>query len=356
MSANHDRPPTNERSLASVRSMLDRFRSLVREPSGESTIYRSGVDETAERLARRRWPATPIRSGTSISFEYFPTTTPEAVGNLDDCALRLDALNPGYVSVTYGAGGSSRERTFATIDRLQQSVRSPVAGHLTTVNATRRQTLAVIDRYLEMGVRHLVALRGDPVAETTVPPSAGFQTAVDLVTAVRTQAGKHTDDQVTISVAAYPEVHPKATSPESDLANLQAKLEAGADQAITQFFYDNGRFLEFRDRCRQAGITAPIVAGIMPVTSFTRVAGFASRCGAAIPAWMADLYRGLDEAPDVHQLVSATVAAEQCRELCEHGVRRFHFYTMNRPELTLAICRILGFGQVAVGREERQAS
>ena len=315
----------------------------------EPNSYETGVNETAQRLARRPWPTSPIRTDTAISFEYFPAGTDEAAAQLDDCAARLDSLNPGYVSVTYGAGGTSRDRTFATIERLQRRVGSPVAGHLTTVNATRRQTLAVIDRYLDMGVRHIVALRGDPVSDAKVAPSAGFATAVDLVAAVRAQARKHTDEHVTISVAAYPEVHPRAASPEADLANLAAKIDAGADQAITQFFYDDRRYIEFLGRCREAGISAPIVAGIMPVVSFKRVSNFAERCGTSIPSWMRDLYQGLDDAPDVHQLVSATLAAEQCRNLAEHGVRRFHFYTMNRPELTLATCRILGIGAVPVG-------
>ena len=306
--------------------------------------YAEGLDETASRLARRPWPARPLERRISVSFEYFPPNGDAAADKLHDCARRLDALGPAYVSVTYGAGGSSRDRTFATIERLQSAVASPVAAHLTTVNATKAQTLSVIDRYLEMGVRHIVALRGDPPAEGagSVTATDGYATAADLVAAIRNQAGKHTDDHVTISVAAYPEVHPKAVSADADLANLVQKIEAGADQAITQFFYDNHGYLSFLERCRRAGISVPIVAGIMPVISFSRMTAFAERCGTRIPAWMTDLYRGLDDAPDVHQLVSATLAAEQCRELAEHGVSRFHFYTMNRPELSLSTCRLLG--------------
>ncbi len=319
----------------------------VRTPD-DHVGYARGLDETAERLARRPWPTTPLQRDVAVSFEYFPTNSDSAAEALDGCARRLDEVEPAYVSVTYGAGGSSRERTFATIERLQSTVSSPVAGHLTTVNATKAETLAVIDRYLDMGVRHIVALRGDPPADAARRPGAaavvGYATAADLVAAVRTQARKHTDEHVTISVAAYPEVHPKAKSAQADLENLVDKIEAGADQAITQFFYDNGNYLEFLARCREAGIAVPIVAGIMPVTSFSRVSSFAARCGARIPTWMTDLYRGLDDAPDVHRLVSATLAAEQCRELAEHGVHRFHFYTMNRPELALSTCRLLGVG------------
>ncbi len=311
--------------------------------------YAQGLDETAMRLARRPWPTRPLQREVAVSFEYFPTGSESAAADLDDCARRLDEMRPGYVSVTYGAGGSSRDRTFATIERLQARLTSPVAGHLTTVNATKAQTLAVVDRYLELGVRHIVALRGDPPlgadGAPTTPEVTGYATAAELVAAIRARAVERTDDHVTISVAAYPEVHPKARSAVSDMVNLVEKIDAGADQAITQFFYDNGNYLEFLARCREAGITVPIVAGIMPVTSFKRVANFAERCGTRIPEWMTDLFRGLDDAPDVHQLVAATLAAEQCRELAEHGVRRFHFYTMNRPELSLSTCRLLGFGE-----------
>ena len=308
--------------------------------------YAADLDETAKRLALRPWPTRPLQHEIAVSFEYFPPSSEPAGDALVDCAHRLDDLDPAYVSVTYGAGGSNRDRTFATIERLHAEVRSPVAGHLTTVGATKAETLSVIDRYLELGVRHIVALRGDEPADAGRAANGtgvvGYRSAAELVAAIRARSPQHTDDHVTISVAAYPEVHPKAESAEADLAVLIEKIDAGADQAITQFFYDNSTYLEFLGRCREAGITAPILAGIMPVTSFKRVSSFAARCGTSIPSWMSDLYRGLDDAPDVHQLVSATLAAEQCRELAEHGVRHFHFYTMNRPELTLSTCRVLG--------------
>ncbi len=302
------------------------------------------VDEAADRLARRPWPAVPLHPDLEVSFEFFPAATDGGLDRLLDTAEQLAPLGPRFASVTYGAGGSDQDRTLRALDRLGRRTDLDLAGHLTTVGASGAQTLAVVDAYLARGVRHIVALRGDPPAD--VPAGAdpsgrvadGYGSAAELVAGIRDHAG----DRVEISVAAYPEVHPRAASPEADLDNLKAKVDAGADRAITQFFYDNDAFLRFRDRCHAAGITVPIVAGIMPIGSFERVSSFARRCGAGIPDWMPDLFTGLDQAPDVHQLVAATVAAEQCRELAERGVRHFHFYTMNRPELTAATCHILG--------------
>ncbi len=302
------------------------------------------IEHAASRLARRPWPAVPIRSNLEVSFEFFPAATDQGLDRLLDTADQLAPLGPRFASVTYGAGGSDRQRTIRALEQLAERTRIDLAGHLTTVGTTRGETLDVVDAYLERGIRHVVALRGDPPAE--LPPGAdesgrlpdGFASAAELVAAIRDRAG----DRVEISVAAYPEVHPKAASPEADLDNLKAKVDAGADRAITQFFYDNDTFLRFQDRCRAAGISVPIVAGIMPIGSFAKVASFAERCGAKIPSWMPALFGDLGDAPEVHQLVAATVAAEQCRELAERGVRHFHFYTMNRPELTAATCRILG--------------
>jgi methylenetetrahydrofolate reductase (NADPH) len=300
------------------------------------------VGEAAERLARRPWPATPLR-GLEVSFEFFPTATPEAADRLDACAAELAPLTPTFASVTYGAGGTSQDRTINTLKRLQDSTSLPLAGHLTTVSASKDDTLAMVDTYLNLGVRHIVALRGDEPADGTGPHADGFETAAELVAGIRNQtADGGNGNDVEISVAAYPEVHPKASSANDDMDRLKEKIDAGADRAITQFFYDNESFLRFQDRARAAGISVPIVAGIMPIGSFARVSSFAKRCGTKIPAWMPDLFDGLEDAPDVHQLVSATVAAEQCRGLAEHGVRHFHFYTMNKPELTAATCRILG--------------
>lgn len=316
------------------------------------------IEHAASRLARRPWPTVPIRSDLEVSFEFFPAATDKGLDRLLDTADQLAPLGPRFASVTYGAGGTDRERTIRALERLSDRTGLSLAGHLTTVGTSRGETLEVVDAYLERGIRHVVALRGDPPAE--LPPGAdasgrlpdGFASAAELVAAIRDRAG----DRVEISVAAYPEVHPKATSAEADLDNLKAKVDAGADRAITQFFYDNDTFLRFQDRCRAAGISVPIVAGIMPIGSFTRVASFAERCGATIPAWMPDLFGDLGDAPDVHQLVAATVAAEQCRELAERGVRHFHFYTMNRPELTAATCRILGLRPADVAEGVRRGA
>lgn len=300
-------------------------------------VNAEGVGDAADRLARRPWPATPLRPGLEVSFEFFPTTTPEGGNRLSACVDELQALDPTFVSVTYGAGGSSQDRTLKTLESLGRSGLN-LAGHLTTVGASKAETLAVVDTYLDMGVTHIVALRGDQPADGITPTEPGFASAAELVAGIRDRAG----DRVEISVAAYPETHPKAVSEADDIDRLKEKIDAGADRAITQFFYDNDAFLRFQNRCRAAGISVPIVAGIMPIGSFSRVSNFASRCGTKIPDWMPELFAGLEDAPDVHQLVSATVAAEQCRELAERGVRNFHFYTMNRAELTAATCRILG--------------
>ncbi len=296
------------------------------------------VGEAAERLARRPWPATPLRPELEVSFEFFPTATPEGAARLDHCASELAPLGPSFVSVTYGAGGSSQDRTIKTLTQLKSATSLELAGHLTTVSASREETLEMVDRYLDLGVTHIVALRGDQPADQPPTPPDGFRTAAELVTGIRSHAG----DRVEISVASYPEVHPRAVSPEADLDRLKEKIDAGADRTITQFFYDNDAFLRFQDRCHKAGISVPIVAGVMPIGSFAKTSNFAARCGAKIPSWMPELFSGLDDAPEIHQLVAATLAAEQCRELAERGVRNFHFYTMNRPELTAATCRILG--------------
>lgn len=303
-----------------------------------------GVGEAADRLARRPWPAVRLRTDLEVSFEFFPAATDVGLDRLLDTAAQLAPLGPRFASVTYGAGGTDQERTLRALDRLSGHTDLRLAGHLTTVGASRTETLEVVDAYLERGVEHIVALRGDPPADGIDGADAsgrladGFGSAAELVAAIRDRVG----DRVEISVAAYPEVHPKAISADDDLENLKRKVDAGADRAITQFFYDNDAFLRFQDRCRAADISVPIVAGIMPIASFPRIASFAERCGAVIPDWMPDLFNGLDDDPDVHKLVAATVAAEQCRELAERGVRHFHFYTMNRPELTAATCRILG--------------
>lgn len=301
------------------------------------------VEESAERISRRPWPMQRLRPGIEVSFEFFPANTAQGVDKLAECATQLSALEPKFVSVTYGAGGSTQDRTHAAIERLLDDTDVPVAGHLTCVGATRDETHAVIDQYLSAGVRHIVALRGDAhEGHTDGTVANGYANAGDLVAGIRHHLDQSDHGRVEISVGAYPEVHPRAESSEADLDNLKRKLDAGADRAITQFFFDPDIFLRFLDRARSAGITAPIVPGIMPINSFEGIVRFAGRCGAEIPVWMHDLFGGLDEAPEVRQLVAATVAAEQCRRLAEHGISDFHFYTMNRPELTTATCRILG--------------
>ncbi len=315
-------------------------RPIPADRATEAAQAEIDLGDAAERLARRPWPAIPLRAELEVSFEFFPPNSEEATDRLVGCAAELDRLGPSFASVTYGAGGSNRDRTLDTLDRLIAGTTLRLAGHLTTVAASKDETLAMVDRYRDRGVDHIVALRGDPPADqgTTAPETTGFASAAELVSGIREQVG----DEVEISVAAYPEVHPKALSAAADLDRLKEKIDAGADRAITQFFYDNDTFLRFQDRCRAAGISIPIVAGIMPITSFKNISRFANRCGTNIPEWMPELFDGLDDAPEIHRLVAATVAAEQCRELAERGVRHFHFYTMNRPELTVATCRILG--------------
>jgi len=309
--------------------------------------------ETAERLSRRPWPTTPLRPGLEVSFEFFPPATTAGEANLDTAVDQLAALNPNFVSVTYGAGGTTQDRTQLTVSRLADDTSLNVAGHLTCVSATKEQVGGVINDYLDVGVRHIVALRGDaPAGQSDEPAAGGYVDAADLVAGIRRHVDGTDAQDMQISVGAYPEVHPKAASAQADLDSLKRKLDAGADRAITQFFFDTDVFLRFLDKARSCGITAPIVPGIMPVTNFSNIRRFSERCGANIPGWMHELFADLDDAPEIHQMVAATVAAEQCRRLAEHGINQFHFYTMNKAELTAATCRMLGVtpAKPAVGR------
>jgi methylenetetrahydrofolate reductase (NADPH) len=251
---------------------------------------------------------------------------------------RLAPLRPRFVSVTYGAGGSTRDRTHATVRRLLAETDLAPAAHLTCVAASRAEVDAVVRGYRDSGVRHIVALRGDPPDGHTrfAPHPEGYRNAEDLVRGIRAIG------DFEISVAAYPEVHPEAVSPQADLDNLKRKIDAGASHAITQFFFDPVVYLRFVERARAAGIGVPIVPGILPVTNFQRVREFATKCGANVPDWLGTLFEGLDSDPSTRNLVAAWVAAEQCRTLQDHGVREFHFYTLNRAELTRSICHILG--------------
>ena len=284
----------------------------------------------------------PLPGDVKVSFEFFPPKTEEAERQLWACIQRLAPVTPSFVSVTYGAGGSTRERTHATVLRILRETALVPAAHLTCVGATRAEVDAVARRYWEEGVRHIVALRGDPInapgpglGNPSLHP-AGYLFAADLVAGLKRVANFE------ISVAAYPETHPEAKSPAADLANLKRKIDAGANRAITQFFFDPDVYFRFVERARAAGIGVPIVPGILPVTNFTRVREFARACGASLPPWLADLFEGLDHDAETRKLVAASVAAEQCRLLFEGGVREFHFYTLNRADLVYAICHVLG--------------
>ena len=274
-----------------------------------------------------------------ISFEFFPPKTDEMEERLWAAIKRLEPLRPRFVSVTYGAGGSTRERTHATVRRIRQETALEPAAHLTCVAATREEIDAVAHQYWDAGIRHIVALRGDPpggIGTGYAPHPGGYPYAADLV------AGLRNVGDFEISVAAYPETHPAARSPGHDLDNLKQKLDAGANRAITQFFFDPEVYLRFRDRVAAAGIAVPLVPGILPVTNFAQLKRMAGACGASIPAWMGAHFDGLDDDPDTRRLVAASLAAEQCRRLHANGVHEFHFYTLNRADLLVAICHLLG--------------
>jgi methylenetetrahydrofolate reductase (NADPH) len=274
-----------------------------------------------------------------VSFEFFPPKTAEMDARLWEVVKRLEPLGPRFVSVTYGAGGSTRERTHATVRRIRQETRLEPAAHLTCVAATRDEIDRVARDYWDSGIRHIVALRGDPpggLGARYQPHDGGYAFAADLVAGLRRVA------DFEISVAAYPETHPEAESPGHDIDNLRRKLDAGANRAITQFFFDVDLFLDFRDRAAAAGVSVPIVPGILPVTNFAQLKRMAGGCGAAIPSWMAAHFDGLDDDPDTRRLVAASLAAEQCRRLHAAGVHEFHFYTLNRADLIVAICHLLG--------------
>ena len=298
---------------------------------------------TAQTPENTAEPLTPIKSRIEASFEFFPPKTPEMEKTLWRSIERLAPVAPRFVSVTYGAGGSTRERTHATVKRILEETDLTPAAHLTCVDATRAEVDEVARSYHALGVRHIVALRGDPPesASRFTPHPEGYANAAELVAGLKRVA------DFELTVGAYPEVHPDAASPEADLDNLKRKLDAGASRAITQFFFDVGVFLRFVERARAAGISAPIIPGILPVTNFASVKRFAAACGASVPEWMAELFAGLDDAPDTRQLVAASVAAEQCLRLQAQGVTEFHFYTLNRAELTLAICHRLGLKPAA---------
>lgn len=282
--------------------------------------------------------AAPLPDDVTVSFEFFPPKTDAAAETLWHAIKRLEPLDPSYVSVTYGAGGTTRERTHSTVTRIANETSMAPAAHLTCVGATRDEVDQVAQAYWDAGIRHIVALRGDAPdgANRYEPHPGGYAYAADLV------AGLKKIGDFEISVAAYPETHPEAMSPEADLDNLKRKIDAGATRAITQFFFDPEVFLRFLERTRAAGISIPIVPGIIPVTNFKQTAKFAKMCGADVPEWMYGLFDGLDDDPETRKLVAASVCAEQCRVLHANGINEFHFYTMNKADLCYAICHIMG--------------
>jgi len=280
--------------------------------------------------------ATALRPAP-VSFEFFPPGDAEMERTLWASVQRLAPLAPRFVSVTYGADGSTRERTHNVVMRILRETDLTPAPHLTCIDATRDEILQIARNYHDAGVRHLFALRGDPPAGQGRyrPYAGGFAYAVDLV------AGLRSVGDFDISVAAYPEVHPEAPDASFDFDNLRAKIDAGATRAITQFFFDTDVFLRFRDKCAGA-IQAQIVPGILPITRFPQMLRFAARCGASVPDWFRHRFDGLDDDAETRRLIAASVAIDQVRRLQEHGVEEFHFYTLNRAELTYAICHALG--------------
>lgn len=288
---------------------------------------------------KTRQSRQPNAAPLGISFEFFPPKNDAMAENLWACVERLAPLSPRFVSVTYGAGGSTRERTHQTVKRILDETSLKPAAHLTCVAATKAETDAIIADYWAMGVRHIVALRGDPVeglgAKFVAHPQ-GYQSSADLV------AGIKAIGDFEVAVSAYPEKHPDSPSVEAELDLLKRKVDAGATRAITQFFFDNAHYFRYLERVRKAGITIEIVPGILPVQNFKTAAGFATRCGTDVPAWLANRFEGLENDADTRRMVAAAVAVEQVFDLLDNGVNEFHFYTMNKADLVFAICHMLG--------------
>jgi len=273
-----------------------------------------------------------------VSFEFFPPNSEKMNQTLWESIERLSVLDPRFVSVTYGADGSTRERTHAAVERIAEQTTLTAAPHLTCIGADRAEIDDIAREYWDMGIRHLVALRGDPPPDASayVPHPNGYDYAADLVGGLRKIA------DFDISVAAYPEVHPEASNAIADLDNLRRKLDAGATRAITQFFFDVDVFLRYRDLCAAAGIESSIVPGILPITRFPQLTRFAAQCGASVPEWLSQRFAGLEDDAETRQMIAASVAIEQVQRLQAEGINEFHFYTLNRSELTFAICHALG--------------
>ncbi|TCD14342.1 methylenetetrahydrofolate reductase [NAD(P)H] [Oricola cellulosilytica] len=283
--------------------------------------------------------ATKDDTGIRVSFEFFPPKTPRMEETLSEAIEKLAPLKPDFVSVTYGAGGSTREPTRKTLQKVIGTDATPAAAHLTCVDATREDVDAVAADFMSLGITRFVALRGDPadgVGAAYRPHPGGYRNAAHLVEGLSAMGA------LDISVAAYPEKHPESPDFATDIDMLKRKVDAGAARAITQFFFDNDTYERYLERVRGAAIDVPVVPGIIPIHSFKAVRNFASRCGAEIPAWLAERFEGLDDDPQTHALVASAVAAEQVFDLVERGVTDFHFYTMNRPDLVFAMCRLIG--------------
>ncbi|MCC5868532.1 MAG: methylenetetrahydrofolate reductase [Gammaproteobacteria bacterium] len=287
--------------------------------------------------------AEQLSRDVRVSFEFFPPKTEKMEQTLWRSVERLKALAPDFVSVTYGADGSTRDRTHRVVKRMVEETQLVTAPHLTCVGASRAEIRDIAEAYWADGVRHIVALRGDPPQDSDGyrPHPDGYAYALDLVAGLKATA------DFDISVAAYPETHPAAPSAEFDLDYLKAKIDAGASRAITQFFFDAEVYLRFRDRAHARGITVPIVPGILPITNFSQAAKFAGMCGASVPAWLGARFEGLEDDAETRQMIAASTAIEQVEALRREGVSEFHFYTLNRAELTYAICHALGIRQRA---------
>lgn len=285
----------------------------------------------------------PLRDDLTISFEFFPPTSPRNEENLWNTLSKLAPLNPDFVSVTYGAGGTTQDRTFETVTRIHDELDIAAASHLTIVGATIEEINQLLLDYKTAGIKHILALRGDPPAGegNFKPHPGGFRDSIALIEHIREM------DHFDISVAAYPETHPRAKSPQADIDYLKRKMDAGATQAITQFFFDAEAYLRFRDKAVAAGISIPIIPGILPVTNYKRVSGFARACGASIPDWFHSIFHDLDENPRLRELVAVTVASELVLQLKNQDVRDFHIYTLNKWESTEAICNVLGVPQIS---------
>jgi len=293
----------------------------------------------------------PVRRNFDVTFEFFPPKTEKSTQELWQCIEKLSRVQPQFVSVTYGAGGSTRDRTHSTVEKILTQTDLTPAAHLTCVDASKNEIDSIAQGYRDIGVRHLVALRGDPGnGDVYSPHRDGYKSSLDMID------GLMKVSDFDISVPAYPEAHPDSRSPQADIDYLKAKVESGACRAITQFFFDNNHFYRFVERARAAGIFVPIVPGILPITNFAKTDAFAKRCGTEIPAWIGELFEGLDDDPATRELVAAAIAVEQCADLMENGIRHFHFYTLNRANLSHAICRTLRIRPASSSPHVREAA